>query len=203
MVLGGNGATGISSERLVERGKLRLVASKMPPALMLRAVANSRNVTSQNYSLTNSGGASLPWSVVGIPTWLNVAPAAGTLPTSGSTTVSVSLNATANTLGAGVYAATLSFSNQTTHVTQNRSFALTVLAPNVVQNGGFEAGLGFTNWTVSNNDGFNYVDNGSLTHGFISPHSHNFCGSCNRVRLTTEGRLLPHRSNQNRFQPRT
>lgn len=26
--------------------------------------------------------------------------------------------------------------------------------------------------------------------GFISPHSHNFCDSCNRVRLTTEGRLL-------------
>jgi len=26
--------------------------------------------------------------------------------------------------------------------------------------------------------------------GFISPHSHNFCASCNRVRLTSEGRLL-------------
>ena len=26
--------------------------------------------------------------------------------------------------------------------------------------------------------------------GFISPHSHNFCDSCNRVRLTCEGRLL-------------
>ncbi len=26
--------------------------------------------------------------------------------------------------------------------------------------------------------------------GFISPHSHNFCESCNRVRVTTEGRLL-------------
>jgi cyclic pyranopterin phosphate synthase len=26
--------------------------------------------------------------------------------------------------------------------------------------------------------------------GFISPHSHNFCASCNRVRLTAEGRLL-------------
>jgi cyclic pyranopterin phosphate synthase len=26
--------------------------------------------------------------------------------------------------------------------------------------------------------------------GFISPHSENFCGSCNRVRLTVEGRLL-------------
>jgi cyclic pyranopterin phosphate synthase len=26
--------------------------------------------------------------------------------------------------------------------------------------------------------------------GFISPHSHNFCEACNRVRLTAEGRLL-------------
>lgn len=26
--------------------------------------------------------------------------------------------------------------------------------------------------------------------GFISPHSNNFCGSCNRIRLTAEGRLL-------------
>lgn len=26
--------------------------------------------------------------------------------------------------------------------------------------------------------------------GFISPHSHNFCDHCNRVRLTAEGRLL-------------
>jgi cyclic pyranopterin phosphate synthase len=31
----------------------------------------------------------------------------------------------------------------------------------------------------------------SNTHiGFISPHSENFCSSCNRVRLTVEGRLL-------------
>ncbi|HSB98041.1 MAG TPA: GTP 3',8-cyclase MoaA, partial [Spongiibacteraceae bacterium] len=26
--------------------------------------------------------------------------------------------------------------------------------------------------------------------GFISPHSHNFCHLCNRVRVTAEGRLL-------------
>ena len=26
--------------------------------------------------------------------------------------------------------------------------------------------------------------------GFISPHSHNFCDTCNRVRVTSEGRLL-------------
>ncbi|HNE00295.1 MAG TPA: GTP 3',8-cyclase MoaA, partial [Plasticicumulans sp.] len=26
--------------------------------------------------------------------------------------------------------------------------------------------------------------------GFISPHSHNFCGDCNRVRVSAEGQLL-------------
>lgn len=30
----------------------------------------------------------------------------------------------------------------------------------------------------------------SIRVGFISPHSHNFCSSCNRVRLTASGRLL-------------
>lgn len=33
-------------------------------------------------------------------------------------------------------------------------------------------------------------DNNHTRIGFISPHSHNFCSSCNRVRLTAEGRLL-------------
>tara|TARA_R110000796_G_scaffold127333_4_gene242587 strand:+ start:50337 stop:51359 length:1023 start_codon:yes stop_codon:yes gene_type:complete len=30
----------------------------------------------------------------------------------------------------------------------------------------------------------------SVRIGFISPHSHNFCATCNRVRMTAEGRLL-------------
>ncbi len=34
------------------------------------------------------------------------------------------------------------------------------------------------------------VTNTETRVGFISPHSHNFCGDCNRVRLTSEGRLL-------------
>ncbi len=134
------------------------------------------NVTSQNYSLTNSGGASLTWSVPGIPSWLNVAPGSGTLAAGASANVSVSLNATANTLSVGVYTATLSFSNQATHVAQNRLFTLNVLSPNLVQNGGFEASsAGSTSflpsWTVSNNDRYNYVDNGTLTYGLILPHS--------------------------------
>ena len=36
---------------------------------------------------------------------------------------------------------------------------------------------------------FRMADSGSRI-GFISPHSHNFCATCNRVRVTVEGRLL-------------
>jgi len=34
------------------------------------------------------------------------------------------------------------------------------------------------------------LSNSDIRIGFISPHSHNFCSDCNRVRLTCEGRLL-------------
>lgn len=34
------------------------------------------------------------------------------------------------------------------------------------------------------------VEGSSARFGFISPHSHNFCHLCNRVRVTVEGRLL-------------
>lgn len=37
---------------------------------------------------------------------------------------------------------------------------------------------------------FYHFDDSDTKVGFISPHSHNFCGDCNRVRLTAEGRLL-------------
>jgi len=36
---------------------------------------------------------------------------------------------------------------------------------------------------------FQMADSG-IRVGFISPHSHNFCADCNRVRVTAEGRLL-------------
>ena len=34
------------------------------------------------------------------------------------------------------------------------------------------------------------INDSNTAVGFISPHSHNFCDSCNRVRVTAEGRLL-------------
>ncbi|HLX94376.1 MAG TPA: protease pro-enzyme activation domain-containing protein, partial [Verrucomicrobiae bacterium] len=128
------------------------------------------SITNQNFSVTNTGGVALTWSVPGVPTWLNVVPSSGTLASGASTTVAVSLNAP-NSLPAGAYTATLLFSNQTSQVVQPRQLALNVQAPNLVQNGGFEAGLSFISWTVNNNDGYNFVDNGTQTSGFIVPHS--------------------------------
>ena len=37
---------------------------------------------------------------------------------------------------------------------------------------------------------YHHIPGSNSKIGFISPHSNNFCGSCNRVRLTAEGRLL-------------
>ncbi len=52
----------------------------------------------------------------------------------------------------------------------------------------------FTLQKISDNTGgpsdYYAVVNTQSRVGFISPHSHNFCSTCNRVRLTVEGRLL-------------
>lgn len=37
---------------------------------------------------------------------------------------------------------------------------------------------------------YSLVENTQTKVGFISPHSNNFCGTCNRVRVTVEGKLL-------------
>jgi len=37
---------------------------------------------------------------------------------------------------------------------------------------------------------YRFADNDQSRIGFISPHSHNFCDDCNRVRVTAEGMLL-------------
>ena len=52
----------------------------------------------------------------------------------------------------------------------------------------------FTLHEIADNTGgparyFRCEDNAQRV-GFISPHSHNFCDTCNRVRVTAEGRLL-------------
>ncbi len=38
---------------------------------------------------------------------------------------------------------------------------------------------------------FNYITDDGYTFGVIDPHKHDFCESCNRIRLTAEGYLIP------------
>ena len=130
---------------------------------------------SQVFSLTNTGAASLTWSLVNIPLWLNASAAGGTLASSSGTGVTVSLGTVAATLAPSVYTANLGFSDLTSGITQFRLVTLTVSPLELVQNGGFESGS-FSHWTLSGDTSATSVTgrvriNGNTT---IAPHSGSF-----------------------------
>lgn len=127
---------------------------------------------SQGFSLTNSDGASLNWSLINTPFWLNASPAGGTLAPGAVAGVTANLNnAAAATLAPGVYTANVGFSNLISGVTQIRQFTLTVSGLQLVQNGGFETG-DFSGWTLGANPfPGNFVTNGNY---FFSPNSGSF-----------------------------
>jgi len=121
------------------------------------------SVTSQSYSLTNAGLASLNWSLVNTSAWLAASPGSGTLTPGGpATSVTVSLNTAASNLLAGTYTATVWFTNQNDGFGLGRQFTLQVLSAQLVQNGGFEAGK-FTSWTQSGNTGSTSVTSSGNT----------------------------------------
>jgi hypothetical protein len=123
------------------------------------------NATIQNFSLTNSGGTSLTWSLISMPSWLNASSLGGTLAASGSTIVTVNLNSIGSNLLAGVYTTNLVFTNLTSGIAQNRQFTLQ-LGQSLVQNGGFESG-DFPPWTLVGNTSIN----GSIYNGIVSAGS--------------------------------
>ena len=143
----------------------------------------------QVFSLTNSSGATLNWSVINTSAWLNASSSSGTLVAAGQTSVTISLNSAANSLAVGTYVATVGFTNQTTHVLQNRQFTLQITDPLVLlttsgfntygaMGGPFSPGsqavvftnLGATslNWSIVNTSSWLSV---SSTSGSISGYS--------------------------------
>ena len=97
--------------------------------------------TTQNLTLTNAGTSSLNWSLSNTSLWLNVSAAGGTLtPGGASATVTVSLNAAANSLAAGVYTANLRLTNTTSGLVQTRQFTLQV-GQELVQDGDSKRGI--------------------------------------------------------------
>jgi hypothetical protein len=89
-------------------------------------------VTSQSFTVANTGSSSLLWSLNNPVSWLTAAPSSGTLTAGGTATVNVSLNTTASNLAAGVYTGTIWFTNLAIGITESRQFTLNIGLPPVI-----------------------------------------------------------------------
>jgi PKD repeat protein len=67
--------------------------------------------TGQIYTLSNSGTATLSWTVTNNANWLTLSTGSGTLAVGATTSVTASLNANANSLGIGNYSDSIAFTN--------------------------------------------------------------------------------------------
>jgi hypothetical protein len=85
--------------------------------------------SSQSYTLTNSGGSTITWTATKGQAWVTLSSTSGTLVAGATVTVTASVNATANSLVAGNYSDTVTFTNATNgNGSTSRSIALTVTA---------------------------------------------------------------------------
>ena len=84
-------------------------------------------LSTQTFSLTNTGNSAFNWSLGTPPSWLNVSIRNGTLAAGGgSASVFVTLNLAASLLSAGNYLANLWFTNLSSGLAQLRQFTLQV-----------------------------------------------------------------------------
>lgn len=83
---------------------------------------------SKVYTLNNPGAYPVNYTAAANQSWLTVAPASGTIPAGGSTTVTLSVNASANALPSATHNGTLTVTNTTNGLgTATRSAGLTVI----------------------------------------------------------------------------
>jgi hypothetical protein len=88
------------------------------------------NPSSIIYTLANSGASSLNWTASKTQNWVSLSATSGTLTAGASTTLTVSVNAYADSLASGSYSDTVSFVNVTSgEGNTTRGVALTVSAP--------------------------------------------------------------------------
>jgi len=87
------------------------------------------NPASTTYTLTNTGGSALNWTASKSQPWVSLSSSGGSLAAGADTTVTVSISAKADTLAAGSYADSVSFTNTTDGLgNTTRSVSLTVNA---------------------------------------------------------------------------
>ncbi|MGD1084728.1 MAG: protease pro-enzyme activation domain-containing protein [Verrucomicrobiota bacterium] len=113
------------------------------------------SAVSQSYTLTNLGTAPVSWSLPGLPSWLGASSTGGVLAPGQSAALTLWLNPVAAAgLPGGEYSTNVPILDLTDGASQIRFFTLTVVSPQLVQNGGFETG-NFTGWASSSK--FNLV----------------------------------------------
>lgn len=85
---------------------------------------------SASYTVTNSGGQNMTWTVAKTAVWLSLSTNGGTLAPGGSATVTVNLNSNAEQLVTGNYGDTVTFTNTTNgNGTATRAVALSITPP--------------------------------------------------------------------------
>ncbi|MGZ5495429.1 MAG: BACON domain-containing protein [Candidatus Aminicenantales bacterium] len=84
----------------------------------------------QTYTLLNNGSTSIDWTAVKVESWTTLSAESGTLDAGASTTVTVSINAAADVLAAGIYHDTVTFTNTTNgNGNASRAVTLTISTP--------------------------------------------------------------------------
>ena len=90
-------------------------------------VSGPFNPASQTYTIANAGNSNLTWNASVAASWLTVSTTSGMLAPDSNTAVTVSLNANANSLSAGVYSDAVIFTNTTNGAgSTSRPVSLTV-----------------------------------------------------------------------------
>jgi hypothetical protein len=125
--------------------------------------------SSRVYTLENLGSSGFSYSVTKTQNWVSVTNASGYLSGHGSTTVTVSINSNANSLGDGSYADTVSFVNTTNHTGDTtRDVTLQVGGPRRLYNFPMDTNPG---WTTEGDWAFGQPTGNGGEHGEPDPTS--------------------------------
>ncbi|HLD58550.1 MAG TPA: SMP-30/gluconolactonase/LRE family protein [archaeon] len=87
------------------------------------------NPDSQIYTLTNTGTASITWTAAKTAAWMDINKTSGTITAGTKETIKATINATANSLAAGTFSDTITFTNNTNgNGNTTRTISLTIIS---------------------------------------------------------------------------